>query len=1021
MGWPIKKFSKYLPFMFVFLLCLTPIIWFWGKGNILINGVDTNFPLNPLIWFIRRFYVWNSIVNAGADFSSSTAGLFFHFVQTLPFVLGFKLQSVELISLIFWFMLIVFSSFFLSRVIFPKRYLPQLLFTSFYSFNVYLFNTWENVKVTNLSLTAGIPLALGILILFDKGKITRKSRFLLSILTGVVLSGTGINPSYFLSFFIIVFIYVVGRIIVFPNARIATLINFLPVLSTITIVNIFWIFPTLNFILKGISIEGSIDNLGFTNWVDSLSENTSLFNVFRLQGAWDWYSVDDVTGLPLYIPYALNYFYRLPFIVFSLVAPILAILSLIFRKKENNYLYLGFSIMLLVGIFLGTGTHPPTGTVFRYLLDHVPFFSLFRSPWYIFTPLVTLAYAGFIGLLFDNIFEYLQVKKQVIGKFLLGFLGIILLIGNLLYCYPLVTGKIFRPGRSDGFYINFPNYIFDAARWLKEEDSDRRIISYPDDEIENFKWGYRGIESILQLLTNREIIISSLNAPNSAVSRLIKEFYWRLKRQELDSVLKIAEKLNISHIFEKKDQGSLSPSLPLEITTNYESNKFDQWNFYKLPEGDITAKIFSPLNLTFSYPYSQGQIAISVLDSNNQIINPDDSGVAKIENISKITGKVVVAENLQAKSFQEFSLSVSKLSSRLVSRDLSRAEFQFEIQEDGFYQPVLEKYRLKDFGVDPEKSLGVLLDGKEMVLNIEGADDSFVFYKQVLLKAGPHKATFSLNNRNLIVGGDFEGGEVFKKGGYGEGEVSYEIKKGESGKYLEITNYGKAEPSADFTITDFDPFTPYYVEVRYKQIYGNNGVVIPEQNTSTTLVKAQNERLPNYPEWVKFSFYYDPVKTESEMKIFLISPFTTDPLGTKIDYDDLVVRKVFVNNLIFVKKNDSLLVVSEVNFQKISPVLYRGSVDKAVGPHAIVFSENYSTEWKMKVFNERGQIIKMNLPHFSVNLYANGWFFENTPEKYFFEIYYQPQNLYSIGLTISGLVLLISLGYFVVQKYRRHK
>ncbi|MFH1407562.1 MAG: alpha-(1-_3)-arabinofuranosyltransferase family protein [Patescibacteria group bacterium] len=1017
----IRKIIKYIPLLLVFILGLTPLIWFIGRGNILINGIDTNFPLNPLIWFIRRFYVWNNIVNAGADFSSSSAGLFFHLVQVIPYILGFKLQLVELFSLLFWFLLVVSSSFFLAKVILPKKFMPQILFTIFYSFNVYLFNTWENVKVTNLSLTTGIPLALGILILLDKGKITRKSGLFLSALAGIVLTGTGINPSYLISFFLVMFIYLIGSMVASPKAKVAKLINFLLVISMILMVNVFWILPTLNYVIKGVSLEGSIDKLGFANWVDSLSENTSLFNVFRLQGAWDWYTIDDMTGLPIYIPYALNYFHRLPFIIFSLIAPILAIFSLIFRKKTNNYLYLGFSIMLLVGVFLGAGTHAPTGTVFRYMLDNVPFFSLFRSPWYIFTPLVTLAYAGLIGLLFDRAFEYLQIKKQKVGKLLLGLFGIALFIGNLFYCYPLITGKIFRPGRHDSFYVRFPDYIFDAAKWLNEENDDRRIISYPDDEIENFKWGYRGIESLLHLLSNREIMVSSLNAPNSAVSRLIKEFYWRLKRQELDSALLIAEKLNISLIFEKKDQGSLSPSLPQEIVANYESKKFDQWYFYKLPKGNITAKIFSPSNLTYSYPYSQGQIAIPFLSSGDQIINPDDSEAKKISGISEIVGSAVVAENLQAKSFQDFSVSVSKLSTRLVSRNFSEAEFQFEIFDEGSYQPILERYHLEDFGINPRNNLNALLDDKKILLEVDTLVDSHVFYKPILFKKGRHKLNFYLDNKNLVVGGDFEKGEVFKRGGYGEGEVNYEIKEEESGKYLSITNYGTAEASADFKVSDFDPYVPYYVEVRYKQIYGNNGVIIPEQSIATTLVKAQNEALPNYPEWVKFGFYYDPVKTESEMKVFLISPFITDPLGTKIFYDDLVVHKVFVNNLVFAKRNNNPLIVPEVNFQKISPVLYRGSVDKAVGNHVIVFSENYSPEWQIRVFDEKGQPIKMDPPHFSVNLYANGWFFEKTPEKYIFEIYFQPQSLYNLGLAISGLTLLSSIGYFFFQKYWRHK
>ena len=1006
----IKVLVKYKNFIPIIVLGLIPIIWFLGRGDVLINGVDTNFPLNPLIWFARRFYVWNNITNAGADFSSSTAGLFFHLIQVVPYLIGLKLQFVEIISLVFWFLLIVFSSFFFARAILPKKLLPQLLFTVFYSFNIYLFNSWENVKVANLSLVAGIPIILGALVLLDKKEISKSLAILISAIGGIVLSGTGINPSYFVSFFLTIFLYFIGVFIVSPEKRFEKTKNFLIVSAVVILVNAFWIFPALNFIIKGIPAGGSIDRIGFTNWINSLSENTSLFNILRLQGAWDWYALDQATGFPLYIPYALNYFYRLPFIVFSLIPPFLAILSLIFRKKENNNLYLSFSLMLLVGVFLGAGTHLPTGVFFRFLIDRFPFFSLFRSPWYIFTPLVFLSYAGLIALLFNRV-----------SNILFSLICVTLIAGNFLYSYPLITGKIFRPQRSDGFYINFPNYVFDAGKWLVKEGSDGRIVSYPDDEIENFKWGYRGIESVLQLVANREVLFSSLNAPDSPVSRLIKEFYLRLKKQELDSAMKIAGKLNASLIFEKNDQGSLSPAIPKEIRTNFESQKFGEWAFYKLPGEKAGLKIFSPAGLVYSYPYSQGQIAISTLAGDSQIINMDDDEIKKIPNISELAGTAIIADNLQAKSFKEFIDSSSKLENRLTFRDFSKARFGLEVFEDGDYQPILERYHLEDFGINSDQSLKIMLDGREAVLEIDSLTDSHVFYKPIFLNKGRHNLDFPLNGKNLILGGDFEKGELFKRGGYGEGEAIYEIKEGEFGKYLSIANYGKAEASADFKVIDFDPFVPYYVEVGYRQIYGNNGLVVPAQNTPTTLVKAQNERLPNYPEWGKFSFYYDPVKTESEMKVFLVSPFTSDPLGTKIFYDDLVVRKVFVNNLAFVKNGKNFLSTPAVNYKKISPALYQGSVDKAAGPHVLVFAENYSPEWEIRVFNEEGLPIKAEPRHFSINLYANGWYFEGMPEKYQFKIYYRPQNLYISGLVVSGLVLIISIMLILFSRLRHDK
>lgn len=1015
-----KRFLKYLPFVFVFLLCATPIIWFWGKDDALINGVDTNFPLNPLIWLTRRFYVWNNIVNAGTDFSSSTAGIFFHLIQTIPFVLGFKLQLAELISLIFWFMLIVFSSFFLSRIIFPKRFLPQFLFTVFYSFNVYLFNTWENVKVTNLSLVAAMPVALGILILLNRKSISRTRAFLFSMLVGIILSGTGINPSYFICFILVIFVYLIGYVISFPKQTKDSLLNFSLVILGILLVNSFWIIPTIKYVVGGVPGAGSIVRMGFTNWVDSLSENTSIFNVIRLQGAWDWYSVNSVTGLPLYIPYALNYFYRLPFIVFSLVAPTVALLSLIFRKKENNSLYLSFALMIFIGVFLGVGTHLPTGYFFRVLLNRVPFFSLFRSPWYIFTPLITLSYAGLIGLFFDYIFDFVEARRLKIIKIIVYVGGIILIVGNFLYNYPLVTGKIFRPGRADSFYVNFPGYVFEAARWLKESGDKGRVVVYPDDEIENFKWGYRGIESVLQLIVNRETLFASINSPDSPINNLLKEFYTRLKKGEIDTATQIAGKLGASVIFEKKDQSSLSSPLVPGKMTNFTIKTFSDWVFYSLPEEKLQPKIYSVSNLNYVFPYLKARTAISILDSGSQIVNPDDSEVNKITNAAEIIGKVIVTDNLQAKTFRDFSLSPSNLASRIISRDLSKAEFEFEIYNEGLYKPVLEKYRLESFGINPDLALAVWLDGNKASFEVEKSTDAFVFYKPVKMTKGMHKAVISLFNNNLILGGDFESGEVFMKGGYGEGSVAYEVKKEGGNNYLSITNYGKAEASANFNVSDFDPFFPYYIEVGYKQIYGNNGLVVPEQNTKTTLVKAQNERLPNYPEWGKISFYYEPVLTKSEMKVFLVSPFTSDPLGTKILYDDLVVKRVFTNNLLFVSEGVNLPVISNISFSMISPVLYRGIVDGVGGSHILAFSENYSPDWRIVVYDSEGKKLNVNAKHFSIDLYANAWFFENMPGSYSFKIYYKPQILRNIGVFLSCFTLILSVGFYIYRKYE-HK
>lgn len=1009
----MKNLSKYLFLIPLILLALTPIIWFVGKGSLIINGVDTNFPLDPLIWFQRRLFVWNNVVNGGIDFSSSTAGLFFHLIQVIPYKIGFSLQIVQIINLIFWFSLIIFNSFIFAKIFFPKSFFIQILFVVFYAFNPYLFNSWENVKVANLALIAAIPAGLALIVFLDSRMIDKKRAAFISALVGIILSGSGINPAYFFVFFLILTIFFISNIVTnfnFTSIFLRTK-NFLLVTLMIFLVNLFWILPSVNFITKNITPSGSIDKIGFTNWVDSLSENTSLLNVMRVQGAWDWYAFDQVTNLPLYIPYALNYFYKFPFIFFSFLIPALAVLSLILRKGNNNGYYLFFGLMFIIGVFLSTGTHLPTGTLYRYFLEHVPFFSLFRSPWYVFTPLIILSLAGLISL----VFEYLRINR-----FVSFFLISILIAGNLLYSYPLITGKIFRPERADSFYIKFPDYLFESKQLLSQK-FDTRIVGYPDDDLEKFKWGYIGIESILGLYTDQEMLFSSFNMQNFPSTILLKEFYKNLKRGRVDKTFSLASNLGIGWIFHKKDQATIVSEFPTEFM-GLSKKTFGQWDFYQLKEDNILPKIFVTNNTLLARPYNKSAETMGLLNFNQIIINPDDNVVNNIYDIYKSSDEIILSDNQQVKDFQAFKFAKSNLSDRLQIRDLSKVEFTFDISEEGIHQPVLERYNLKDFGIDETKDIALEIDGKQEVWGISNLSGSFLFFKPRSFLKGQHKIILKIKNENLIIGGDFSQEVNFSKGGYGEGKGIYEIREDELGKFLSIKNIKKADVSADFIASSFDKFEPYYIELKYKQIYGNNGLALVSQNNKDTLIKTQVERLPNYPDWNLFSFYYEPVETKSIMKVILSAPFTKDPLGTNMLYDDLKVHKVFTNNLFIQKRNVSEpKILPEITFKKINPTLYEGQVSRGKDAHILVFSENYSSDWELSLYPGDGSKVLFSPPHFSANLYANAWFIKNMGENYSYRISYKPQRLFVLGGIITLVIILTSAIIFMFTiKYRRN-
>ena len=828
-----------------------------------------------------------------------------------------------------------------------------------------------------------------------EGKIKRGSASLISIFTGIILAGAGINPAYIICFFLILSFYFISEVFFdFGNWKliIERFKDFLLISIFITLVNAFWILPSISFIFGSITSSNSINALGFTNWVDSLSENTSLVNVIRMQGAWDWYAFDSISGLPLYIPYSLNYFFNPIFIIFSFLIPTLALLSFVFRKKKYSLLSVYFAIMLVIGIFLTAGTHQPTGVLFSFLVNHVPFFSLFRSPWYIFAPLVGLSIAGLVSIFFDNIYDFFP-------KIAVQIFGVIFIFGVLFYSYPLLLGKIFRPKSANGFFIKFPEYVYQVRDYLAKTKVDGRVLSYPDDNIERFSWGYSGTDSILNLFSDKEAVFSPLNDTNSPVSKIVSDIYLGLKKDETKKVLNQADKLSITEIFDKRDQDSLSPFLPKEILDN-KIVSFGKWSFYRLGSTQIPSKISAKNCCVLSYPYADSDLNLSVLDQNQILVNPLDSLFTHTNLLSGV-GEIVHAVNSQYSDYLAMDSSPSDLKSRLFTRDLSFVQFNLEVSKSGNYSPILEKYGIDSFGIVNQNKVIVTIDGKNQVWTIDNSDDSYLYFDQVALSQGKHVVVIDLKNKNLISPSNFNqaGTAIFNS----------------SNGIFSIFNLSPKDASFNFPISGFDPYSYYLIGLTYNQIYGNNAQVFIDQRNKMTLFKDQTQALPNYPDWQNFSFYYHPVQSDSNLNVDILAPQTKDPLGTKVQYKNLGVYKVFDNNLFFKSVPKVLQKPANISYTENSPVSYSGELSGGNGPQIIIFNENYSPNWQININGNRS----VKILHFTGNFYANAWYIEGADTNFKFTIHYKPQNLLRIGYAIAGITIVSGITYFIYDTRKR--
>ena len=998
----INFLKKHWTTIFLVLFSLLPLVWFVGKGNAIINGVDTNFPLDPALWLYRRFYMWNNLGNGGSDFSFAPAGIFFHIVQYIPYIIGFPLQVTQKISLVFWFGLIAFSAYIYSDNLVKNNRLLRILFVCLYSLNIYMFNSWENVKVSNLSLVAAIPLLLHIFIKLKDGLLSYTKAGLYLVFVSLVLSGAGINPAYFITAISVLVIFALASIISGESfKKVSKPLVF--IVSIIFVISSYWIIPTISFVFRSISQNSSIGSIGFNNWVDSLSVNTNILNIIRLQGAWDWYIFDGISKLPIYLPYVVNYFYKFPFIIFSFFIPSIVLISLIYINKTKISFYISFAIMLALGIFLGSGTHEPTGVFFKWLIENLPYFSLFRSPWYIFTPFLTLSLAG-LTVLFLGRFNGLKTKIVVI----------ILILGNLLYTYPILTGKIFRPNKSDGFFVNFPNYLFEATKYLSNSTSGR-VITYPDDQLEKFKWGYVGVEPVIGLLIDKETLFSGINNTGTEINKIIQLLYENIRRGSFGSVLNLADKLNATSILEKKDQYTLSPDFIYPLN-QFKQKSFGDWKIHTLRENnDDFQKIFIGNNFYYqnisSNDYSTK--ALTILTKDKHLLNEKDDVINKIFPSKIPVGKIIVANNSQKDSYLKLQKLPNITLNKLTSQNITEVKYTFNVTENGYYSPVIESYDIPSSLTE----LNVTHNSINEKWSIKKITDSHIYINNIYLSVGKHEIIYKTPN-NLVLSEDFENKVDFEAKTHRNDKAEITIVESRDNKQLSLLNRGNVDISADFQVTDFDYNSPYFVQLDYEWSHGNMSTVYVNQKKNDSYIKTQIESLPSYLNRTNFNFYYEPVKTDSTMSVSLAAPYINNSLGTQVSYDNLKVYKLFMNDLFFVQDPDVLIAKPIIKTKKLSPVEYNGEVQNVSLAHALIFAENYSPEWKIKITGLDGKKIPFRIEHFTVDSYANAWFVNTNSLDYKFEIYYQPQIYFYVGVILSGLSVLLIIFIYAKNSKR---
>lgn len=171
----------------------------------------------------------------------------------------------------------------------------------------------------------------------------------------------------------------------------------------------------------------------------------------------------------------------------------------------------------------------------------------------------------------------------------------------------------------------------------------------------------------------------------------------------------------------------------------------------------------------------------------------------------------------------------------------------------------------------------------------------------------------------------------------------------------------------------------------------------------------------------KRSYYYKAVRVgeidlgagEHEIE------FTSLPVPAK----PLKEYKQSLDQFYLVKKeagsaSPSVDSLPRVDFQEISPTRYHVEVSGASAPYYLNFLETYNSNWQLRI---AGRAVP-NDKHFVVNGYANSWVIEDAGD-WEGEIVYHTQELYYLGLWLSGgggaiSLLFIILAPYLVKKFK---
>ncbi|MBI4314287.1 MAG: DUF3367 domain-containing protein, partial [Candidatus Omnitrophica bacterium] len=376
-------------------------------------------------------------------------------------------------------------------------------------------------------------------------------------------------------------------------------------LGVMSACNAFWIVPQAYVNQTKVAMPAfSAEAIATTrSWLAGISSSTSFSNVVRMQGDWTWYQ----GWYEPYRVYARAYLSHPLLIFLGWAIPAMVLLG---AWRGTLRYRAAWILMAVAGVVLGMGTHPPFGVVYSWMVDRIPYFWVFRSPWFKFTLLTCVGYAVLFG---QGVVELRRRAARLLSGAPLrrrapwAAAGVVAVcVANMGYAFPVTFGQMHpRPAERTKLkpaHAAFPPYVSAAARWLRSQEGFFRILMLPAhvNGVSVYFWGLGSTTPALYPFTPRPVLFQAIPSTLDFGNRLAGLFCQALYGPLTYNATAIPQRLGARFLIHEKDfeydYFESGPGYPMQGDTpefvaerirrqrNLErETSFGEWDIYRIP------------------------------------------------------------------------------------------------------------------------------------------------------------------------------------------------------------------------------------------------------------------------------------------------------------------------------------------------------------------------------------------------------------------------------------------------------